>query len=96
MSNDDRRRLGMINCVPVVELRPEDHAFAGFVDGDRPGESRLRCMCGWTSVSAPSEFLDIDVHYAELNGITYEEQKKRTARVMRQLGSAWPDPKPSN
>lgn len=96
MSKSDRRVLGEINGVPIVERHPDDHLFAGHLDGDRPGELRIRCTCGWASASAPGQLLDLDVHLAAVNGVSYEEQKHRTAQVMRRLGIAWPDPKPMN
>jgi hypothetical protein len=96
MSKDNRRVIGEIKGVPIVEPRPDDHTFSHNLDGDLPGEERIACTCGWTSVSAPPELLDLDVHFAEVNGISYEEQKQRTAKTMRQLGSTWPNPKPTN
>jgi hypothetical protein len=82
--------------VQVVEPRPNDHTFAGLREGNQPGEERISCTCGWTSVSAPPALLDLDVHFAEVNGISYDKQKTRTAKLMRQLGAARPDPEPLN
>jgi hypothetical protein len=98
MSKDDPRVIGEINGVQIVE-GPLDHAFAGTVDGDQPDERRITCACGWRSASGPEQLLDLDVHFAEVNGISYEEQKQRTTETMRRLmgeKSAWPDPKPTN
>lgn len=91
---------GEINGVSVVDH--VDHAFSHILDGDRPGEGRIVCLCGWTSEIAPSHKLDLDVHFAEVNGISYEEQKQRTARAMRQIQGLpeikdpKEDPKPMN
>lgn len=94
--DDDRTVIGEINGVPIVVPRQGDHTFSHPLDGDHPNEGRIACTCGWTSVSAPREQLDIDVHFAEVNGISYEEQKQRTAALMRKLGMSWPDPQPLN
>lgn len=71
----------MTTPVPSQEL----HTFADLIVGDRPHTSRIRCSCGWTSASYGPEGLDFDVHIAEVNGISFEEQKARTARVLRAL-----------
>jgi hypothetical protein len=102
MSKNDRRILGEINGVLIVEPRPDDHMFSHRPDGDRPGEGRIACTCGWVSVSAPPELLDLDIHFAEVNGISYDEQRARTAKTMHQLrgdqarGIACPEPKCMN
>lgn len=85
MSLNDRRVLGEINGVLIVEPRPDDHMFSHRPDGDRPGEERIACTCGWVSVSALPELLDLDVHFAEVNGISYDEQWGRTAWECGQL-----------
>jgi len=74
----------------------KDHTFARLLEGDQPGESRIRCSCGWTSVSAPGHLLDLDIHFAEVNNVSYEEQKQRTAEALRAAGITCPDPKPLN
>lgn len=74
----------------------DPHTFARILEGDAPGESRLRCSCGWTSVSAPGHLLDLDVHIADVNGISFEEQKQRTTKALRAIGIACPDPRPLN
>ena len=87
MSNDKRRIPGALSDEQPAESRPNDHIFTGITKGDQPGESRLHCSCGWTSASAPGWLLDMDIHIAEVNGISYQEQKKRTASAMRKLSN---------
>jgi hypothetical protein len=91
MSESGRRILGEINGVPLVEPRPGDHMFSDLLDGDCPGEGRIVCACGWTSESAPRETLDLTAHFAEVNGISCDEQRERTAEVMRRLCVARPE-----
>ena len=60
------------------------------------------CVCAVGRQIAPRHKLDLDVHFAEVNGISYEEQKQRTARAMRQIQGLpeikdpKEDPKPMN
>jgi hypothetical protein len=83
--SSDRRVIGQLNGVPIVESQPGDHMFSHLLEGDRPGEEKIACTCGWISESAPPLAADLDTHFAEVNGISYAEQKARTARILREL-----------
>ncbi len=67
--------------------------FVDLLDGERPGEARIKCACGWVSESRPGHELDLDVHFAEVNGVTYEEQKRRTRDQLRDLVVPNPTPR---
>lgn len=96
MPKDDRPVIGEISGVSIVEASPDDHLLSHYLDGDCTGEERIVCTCGWTSKSAPPALLDLDVHFAEVNGISYADQKLRTAELLRKFGNAWSDPESTN